>query len=1070
MGNFVVFQGSSGIGRVASCDGNEVEIEFFESAAEPRAQVVRKAARDVRHTRLGEQSRVFFRDGAGKWRAGRIVGGGPDEYFVRVPNLSTDIELPEDRLRIRWEKPPKDPLQVLLAGAHESPRFRDARLPVRSWLLSERAVTGSATGIMSAGVKIHPHQVDAALRIIRDPVQRYLLADEVGMGKTVQAGFVIRQLLIDDPTRKIGIIAPESLIPQWESELEQKFHLSDFGHPCLLRASVDQQGWSDLADVDLLVIDEAHLLARTKDPRTSAYAELADLAHSVPRLLLLSATPFSQDATTHMALLHMLDPALFRWEEIQPFRTLLSTRRELAMAVFGLDVEPDPDNPELLEYQFSTVQGLLPDDDTLRRLISDAMASFRIGDDGAGIDEESLNRQVAAVRTHISETYRLHHRVIRNRRHTVVKQQRDDEGIATPFEFTGRSRPSVVRLDSGETEAAVAAVDEWLSACTNSVFDDELDAECYGAVAGILVSKLGGPVQDLQSVLEYRVSGRPTETGLSVDERTILEQAPLLPFEKQILASLAETSKGDALESLVEAISKRCPSQARSLVFCGQGALAEHLHEALLQSQFAPAKVHAHLAGQGAEVREQAIADWHRDGGVLVVDETGEVGHNFQRAERVIHARLPWNPNLLEQRIGRVDRYGQSKTARHFVVSDLTREGIHGAWLRLLANGYNIFDESISAVQESIDASNQGAWARLIHEGVEGFESEAAKIRSALTESRRRIDEMDALEASYDSSSMGTTVTARIARYESHTAAIEQSYRLLIEGAEGFRFLANPRLDGSNLFEPDWMNKPLLSPRLLSHLQAPAESRAGFFDRWRLAPGRRLFRRGNPFIDGIEAVLALDDRGQASALWRVDPKWKNEPLVYFGFDFVVEANPNHILDVLDGDIEMRPIAVRRADSALPPFQHRVWIPVNSLEAVVSSDDLRFLNAKFHNEGRDVNLNLQRISALYNVLGGETNLSPIAIGCASAARQQLDALTDLEKRCGAARRRIQRETDGLVAQSRARRSAAGLVADPLALEKEVDIGRALEAGVLSPHVSVSSVTCVVRASEPWGIHA
>jgi ATP-dependent helicase HepA len=231
-----------------------------------------------------------------------------------------------------------------------------------------------------------------------------------------------------------------------------------------------------------------------------------------------------------------------------------------------------------------------------------------------------------------------------------------------------------------------------------------------------------------------------------------------------------------------------------------------------------------------------------------------------------------------------------------------------------------------------------------------------------------------------------------------------------------------------------------------------------------------LFRRGNPFIDGIEAVLALDDRGQASALWRLDPKWKNEPLVYFGFDFVVEANPNHILDVLDGDIEMRPIAVRRADSALPPFQHRVWIPVNSLEAVVSSDDLRFLNAKFHNEGRDVNLNLQRISALYNVLGGETNLSPIAIDCASAARQQLDALTDLEKRCGAARRRIQRETDGLVAQSRARRSAAGLVADPLALEKEVDIGRALEAGVLSPHVSVSSVTCVVRASEPWGIHA
>lgn len=1069
-GSLVVFEGSPGIGRVSGQVEGAVEVEFFESAAEPRVGVVWKALSEVRRARLGEQSRVFFRDGMGRWRAGRVVGGGPDEYFVRVPNMSTDLDLPESYLRTRWEKPPKDPLQVLLAGAHESPRFRDARLPVRSLLLTERALTGSATGIMSAGVKIHAHQVSAALRIIRDPVQRYLLADEVGMGKTIQAGFVIRQLLIDDPARRIGIIAPEAIVPQWESELEQKFHLGDFGNPCLFRTSGDQQRWRDLANVDLLIVDEAHTLARTEDLRTGAYAELTALAHSVPRLLLLSATPFSQNATTHMALLHMLDPTLFRWEDLEQFRILLSTRRELAMAVFGLDVEPDPDNPELLEYQFNAVQNLLPADDMLRQLISEAMASFQVEGDSAGIDEESLKRRVASVRTHVSETYRLHHRVIRNRRHTVVREHRDDEGIATPFEFTGRSRPSVVRLDSSEAEAAVSAVDEWVSACTAAVLDHDLDSECYGAVAGILVSKLGGPAHDLQSVLEYRVSDSHTNSGLSLEEQTLLNQAPLLPFEKEILGSLDEAAKGDALERLVEAISKRCPSQIRSLVFCGRGTLAGQLYEALLQSDFAPARVHAHLADHGPEARAQAIAEWRGEGGLLIVDETGDVGHNFQQAERVLHARLPWNPNLLEQRIGRVDRYGHNKTARHFVVSDLSREGIHGAWLRLLANGYSIFDESISAVQESIDARTAHCWVRLIQDGVEGFESEAADIRSALIDSRRQVNEMDALEASYDPHSMGTTVAAGIAKYESHTAAIERSYRLLIEGAEGFRFLASPRSDGSNLFEPDWMNKPLLGPRLLSRLEASAESRTGFFDRWRLTPGRRLFRRGNPFIDGIEAVLALDDRGQASALWRIDPKWENEPLVYFGFDFVVEANPTHVLDVLDGDVQFRPIAVRRADSALPPFQHRVWIPVNSLEAVTDSDELRFLNSMFHADGRDVNLNIQRMSALHNVLGGESYFSPIAMGCATAARQQLGALINLEARCESARQKIQRETDGLLAQSRARRSAAGLVADPLALEAELAIGRALETGVLSPNIILSAITCVVRAAEPWGNHA
>lgn len=1069
IGNFVVFQGSPGIGRVAAFDGTCVEVEFFESAAEPRAGVVRKAAHEIRRSQLGEQSRVFFRDGAGRWRAGRILGGGPDEYFVRVPNLSTDIELPERSLRIRWDKAPKDPLQVLLAGAHESPRFRDARQPVRSLMLAERAATGSATGIGSAGVKIHAHQVNAALRIIRDPVQRYLLADEVGMGKTIQAGLVLRQLLIDDPTRKIGIIAPDALIPQWKAELDEKFYLGDFGCPYLIRPFSDRKGWQDLANVDLLIIDEAHLLARTKDKKTQQYTELATLAHAAPRLLLLSATPFSQDAATHMALLHMLDPALFRWEDIEQFRTLLSTRRELAMAVFGLSVEPDPGNPELLEYQFNAVQRLLPADSLLGDLMREAMAVFDIEDQPSNGKEELLNRRVAAVRTHISETYRLHHRVIRNRRNTVARQQMDDEGVLTPFEFTGRDRPSVIRLDSSEIDAAVGAVDNWVSACTASVLDNGIDARIYGAVAGILVSKLGGPAKDLQNILEYRVRGRRINHTLSTEEIGILDSAPVQPFEAPVLALLAQAPKDEAIGCLVEAITKRCPPQVRSLIFCGQGELAGSLGAALLKSDFDSAKVYAHVSSQDAETREGAIAEWRRVGGLLIVDETGDIGRNFQDAERVLHVRLPWNPNLLEQRIGRFDRYGHNNTARQFVVSDLSREGIHGTWMRVLANGYNIFNESISAVQESADSSSTAAWARLIIDGVEGFESEAANVRRDVAESRRRINEMDALEASYDRSSVGSTVATRIARYESHTPAIERSYRRLIEGEEGFRFVSRSRLDGSNLFEPDWLNKPLLSPRLLAQLNTSSESRTGFFDRWRLTSGPRLFRRGNPFIDGIESVLALDDRGQASALWRIDAHWDSDPLVYFGFDFVVEANPEHLLDVLNGQAEMGPVAVRRADAALPPFQHRIWIPANTLEAVTDIEDLRFLNSAFRPEGRDVNLNLKRIEASHNVLGGERNFSSVAVGCADEARKQLRTLTDLESRCEFARQRIQRETDGLVAQSRARRQAAGLVGDANAFELDVALGRALESSVQSPSISMAAVTCIVRASEPWGIH-
>ena len=163
-----------------------MRFEFFESAAESAADCVWRDVDEVRRVSLGEQTRVFFQDGRPRWRAGRVVGGGPDIYFVRVPNLRVDVDVAESLCEFGGRRP-RATLQVLLSRANETPRFRDAREPVRRLLLAERAATASATGIASAGVRIQAHQISPALRIIRDPVQRYLLADEVGMGKTIQA-------------------------------------------------------------------------------------------------------------------------------------------------------------------------------------------------------------------------------------------------------------------------------------------------------------------------------------------------------------------------------------------------------------------------------------------------------------------------------------------------------------------------------------------------------------------------------------------------------------------------------------------------------------------------------------------------------------------------------------------------------------------------------------------------------------------------------------------------------------------------------------------------------------------
>src|SRR5262249_16698775 len=147
-----------------------------------------------------------------------------------------------------------------------------------------------------------------------------------------------------------------------------------------------------------------------------------------------------------------------------------------------------------------------------------------------------------------------------------------------------------------------------------------------------------------------------------------------------------------------------------------------------------------------------------------------------------------------------------------------------------------------------------------------------------------------------------------------------------------------------------------------------------------------------PFIDGLETLLSLDDRGQAVAMWRLDLRWPNDPMVYFGFDFLIEADPAPMLELLDGRAEGEPIARRRADAALAPQHQRVWVPANPRVPV---DDPRF--AAYLSQPLkvpDVNLNLERVRALHTLVGGEANLAPVAEGCFAAAREHVEVVADV----------------------------------------------------------------------------
>lgn len=1069
-GQLVLHRDVPGIARVGETHDGLIRLDLFESAALPVADSRWVPEAEVRRAKLSRQTRVFFRDEAGRWRAGRVVGGGPDVYFVRLPNLEFDTQIAESRLFVRWERPPQDPMQVLLMGANETPRYWDVRSPVREQLFQERAACASATGIISSGVRLHAHQINGALKIIRDPIQRYLIADEVGMGKTIEAGYVIRQLLLDSPGRRIGVIVPDPLIGQWRDELLNKFFLDDFPtpdgqHPFEIRGHGDVDQWNELVGVDMLVVDEVHLLAG-ESADEYPYRDLTRVAHRSPRLLLLSATPFSRKPRTQLALLHLLDPELYRWENEEQFERLLSTRRDLALAVYGLDEDPEPDLPELLELQFAEIRQLLPDDETLAAAMDYAMSLYGPpGTDPETVDVDALRRAVGAVRTHISETYRLHHRVIRNRRHVVEMQALDDEGLLPPFQLAGRTRPRVIRQDSTEASAAADAVVEWTNRCASAVVDLGVDPSTYGPVLGVLQSRVGGPAHDLADVLRYRTEG--IDNGvLTKHEQDLLMSAPVLDFESRVLERLEESVGSDGLEELVSIVEKfgKLPD-LKAIVFCGRGSLASDLYSSLAQRgvQF---PVYAHVDRLSLPPDDE-IEKWRSTGGVMIADDTGDVGRNFQEARQIVHARIPWSPNILEQRIGRVDRYSDYRSALQYVTADGDSTGIARVWLRLLANGFDIFSSSISAMQEVVDELTNDLWARLISEGIENFESSTDAIRETLAAEKRRINEIDALESSFGSNDDGSEMALAISRVEERPKEIEETYRNFIEGREGLGLISRRNADGSLTFEDDQKAPPLLSARLLRRLLSmKGPARSGFFDRCQVDSGRRLFRTGNPFIDSLAALLELDDRGQAVAMWRWTPWWPRDTELFLGFDFIIEADLGPVLEIIGDSHEMRPIARRRADTAFRPQHHRIWVLANNTGDIVHDQRLTAYLSAPVNERRDTNLNVERISALHQLVGGQDNLEPLARTALDAARQHLAVLSDLTEATRRAAIAVRDETDRIVSQSRARKKAHGLVADPGVLDAEVELGRAIEKSVTDPTVTVSAVRCVVVSAENW----
>jgi SNF2 family DNA or RNA helicase len=521
--------------------------------------------------------------------------------------------------RARWSVDPASlaAFNQALAAPTQSPEWFELRSAAERLALTpgfDTLITLNANTI-----KELPHQIDVAQRVLRQFGGRALLADEVGLGKTIEAGIVLKELVVRGLARRILILAPAALVDQWQGELESKFferfdtptHADEWHSVSRGIASYDRaRGKRHAAAIhahpwDLVIIDEAH---KVKNHQSATYKFISAIRRNF--LLLLTATPLQNDLRELYNLITLLRPGqLGTWKEFQ------------RQHVGGGDLRR-PRNPE-----------------ALRELTSQVM--------------------------------------IRTRRASVA------HALELPRRVP--SHPSV------------------------NLSPDE--ATLYGAT----VAFLRGLYTDgfIQPTAEEEVedaSRRRRRTGKGIQQIELLRLCQRLCSSSRALAdSLERIAEGELVTPeyrtralTLSSAARRVTSHAK-LDALGR-VLAEHTGQVIVFSEHLPTlelireRVAAlgrtpvlYQGGLSREDRAKRLAAFKRDASaVFVSTRAGTEGLNLQFCNVLVNYELPWNPMVVEQRIGRIHRIGQTRDA-HIV--NLAAEGtIEAHVLRLLDQKIRLFE------------------------------------------------------------------------------------------------------------------------------------------------------------------------------------------------------------------------------------------------------------------------------------------------------------------------------------------------------------------------------------------
>jgi superfamily II DNA or RNA helicase len=605
------------------------------------------------------------------------------------------------------------PTEQLRAGKTAAPHELRRRLIVEK-------LSGSLTEFVysmdSAEIEFMPYQFKPVLKFIESPTDRLLIADEVGLGKTIEAALVWQELQARRDARRLIVFCPKMIAESWKTELVTKFgisaeicnaamlesHLkfleqlgpshrfaviatytsvrgsrddfkgvetglggrSEMGR--LLKALTD---WSEsYSFADLVIFDEAHIL---RNPGSLASRTAKVLANACGGVLCVSATPINNGAGDLRTLLSFLDPGSF--EDSDSFKRQLEANRPAVIMGNALaQVPPDYRTAKgqleaLKSSSFVSESDLIP-------LVERNMSIAELGNGDALIETQRLAEKLNLLSRFVTRT----------RRRQVHEMRAVRFPMVIPVDFKPREREFYdkvceyvrLRVEAKRSDFSILHL----------ITPQLRMASCIPAMVRSYREGRQGEVEDVIGGLYEDDDGRDDGT----EEADKALDRLLQSFEGHDFD--AEDTKYNSLRSILSDKDK-LGADRKIIIFAYFRGTLEYLARRLRTDGQSVSLLHG---GMNQVDRLESLREFEDEQGsrILLSSEVGSEGLNLQFARVVINYDLPWNPMRVEQRIGRIDRVGQKAeklTIVHFKTPGTIEERL-----------YELLHEKLEAFRNSI--------------------------------------------------------------------------------------------------------------------------------------------------------------------------------------------------------------------------------------------------------------------------------------------------------------------------------------------------------------------------------